>query len=534
METRSDASCRLVLYVIAGLCLVQGAAADVRVPPAFSDHMVLQRDMAVPVWGEAAAGEAVTVTFRDQSETVKADADGKWLVRLDPLSAGGPDELMIAGTNTIKITNVLVGEVWVGSGQSNMAGGARNYAKRDEVLAAAIEAAPYPQVRLLRIKDGSWVEATGDNASNFSALLLSFGLRLQQELGVPVGLMLGAVGGTPSGRWATREMLESDPACQAGLKAFAAKHTAEEMQANYEKALARWEKAVAAAKEKKQKRMPRKPRPAIVPGDLSERRAGDLYALHIAPAVGYGIRGVLWDQGEAGTAVTELDQFTVMGALIKGWRQAWAQPAPARAGAPGTEFPFLYVQKPSGGGCAWEPEGNPVTRMADAFGKLPPAPNARDNGLYRELHIRIMNHPNTAMVTANDLGSGVHPLNKSGYGARAARVALGVAYGRDVEIYGPVYKSHEIEGGKVRIRFDHVGQGLAIRHADRLQGFAIAGEDKAFRWADAVIHGDTVLVSSKDVPKPAAVRYGWARNHPWANLFSKDGLPALTFRTDNW
>jgi sialate O-acetylesterase len=151
-----------------------------------------------------------------------------------------------------------------------------------------------------------------------------------------------------------------------------------------------------------------------------------------------------------------------------------------------------------------------------------------------ENHIGIMQYPNTAMVTSSDLGSGVHPINKSGYGARAARVALGMVYDRETEIYGPLYQSHQVTGDKVHVRFTHVGKGLAVRHADKLQGFAVAGEDKVFHWADAVIDGETVVLSSDQVPRPVAVRYAWSRTHPWANLFNKDGLPALTFRTDSW
>jgi sialate O-acetylesterase len=210
----------------------------------------------------------------------------------------------------------------------------------------------------------------------------------------------------------------------------------------------------------------------------------------------------------------------MMGALIRGWRNTWGQ----------GDFPFLYVQKPSGGGCAWDTQ-DPVTRMADPFGPQPANPSKDTDGLYRELHIRIMQHPNTAMVTASDLGSSVHPPNKSGYGHRACRVALGFVYGRNVELYGPIYDSHAVEGNTIRIRFTHVGKGLAFQHGDTLQGFEIAGAEGVYHWADAKIDGDTVVVSSEAVEKPVYARYGWSRNHTWANLFNKDGLPALTFRT---
>ena len=462
-------SCRSLTLIAAVLALTlapQVARAEVKVPAVFSDHMVLQRDLELPVWGTASPGEEITATIDGQEQSTTAGDDGQWQIKLKPLKVGGPHVLSIQGSNAIEIKDVLVGEVWIGSGQSNMAGGVGGYAKNDEVLAKMGEST-YPNLRLCRGRGGSWQEATPETIKGFSALLFSFGQPLQQELDVPVGLILGAVGGTPSGRWLTDEMLARDAATR----------------------------------------------------DFKAANGGDLYKQHILPVVPYGIRGVLWDQGESGTAIKGLDQFTTMGALIGGWRDVWGQ----------GEFPFLYVQKPSGGGCAWDPD-DPVTQKADKFAALPAAPGPANGGAYRELHIRIMQHPNTAMVTARDLGSGVHPTNKSGYGRRAARVALGKVYERDVEIYGPMYESHKVDGDKIRVTFSHVGQGLAWKHGDRLQGFEIAGEDGVFHWADAEIDGDAVIVFSDGVAKPKAVRYAWSQKSPWANLFNKDGLPALTFR----
>jgi sialate O-acetylesterase len=229
----------------------------------------------------------------------------------------------------------------------------------------------------------------------------------------------------------------------------------------------------------------------------------------------------LWDQGESGTAIRGLDQFTTMGALIGGWRDAWGQ----------GEFPFLYVQKPSGGGCAWD-KSKPTTRMADDFTAVPGAPQQGNAGDYRAHHVGIMQHPGTAMVTARDLGSGIHPRNKSGYGHRAAQVALGFAYEQEVGIYGPVYASHKVEGDKIRIQFKHIGGGLATKYGDGLQGFAVAGKDGKYHWAKAVIDGDSVVASSSEVPQPVAVQYAWDKHSPWANLFNKDGLPALAFREE--
>ena len=508
-------SASLKLTVACVLILAAGGAAtgEARVNGVFADHMVLQREMPVPVWGTAAAGETVTVAFAGQTKTATADKDGKWMLRLDALKTSAEGGTLVVQSSIdnrkSEIKDVLVGEVWVGSGQSNMAGGTGGYARRDEVLAAMVKAGPYPKLRLYR---GGWKEATAANVNGFSALLFAFGQPLQKELGVPLGLIVGAVGGTPSGRWLSPEMLSADAACQALLKKAGVGAT-EDQQAKYKEALAKWEEAVKAAKAAK-KRPPRRPRGPV--------RVGDLYAAHIAPVVPYAIRGVLWDQGESGTAVSAVDQFTMMGALIKGWRAAWGQ----------GDFPFLYIQKPSGGGCAAEAKGDdPVTRMADAFTAQPAGPNKDNDGLYRQLHVRIMQHPKTAMVSASDLGSGVHPVNKSGYGRRACRVALGFVYGRDVEIYGPLYASHKVEGGKVRVSFTHVGKGLVFRNGEKLQGFEIAGADGAYQWADAAIDGETVVLASDKVARPVAVRYGWSRNRTWANLFNKDHLPALTFRT---
>jgi sialate O-acetylesterase len=494
--------------------------AAVQLPPVISDHMVLQRDTAAPIWGTAAAGEEVTVSIAGQSKRAAADADGKWSVKLDPLKVSTEGlTLTVKGANTIEVKDVLVGEVWLGSGQSNMAGIIRGYKVNDDVLKKIGEAAPYPQVRLMKQSAG-WQEATPANVDNFSAILFAFGARLQAELDVPVGLLLGAVGGTPSGHWLTEEMYRGDAAAQAQLKEFAATYDIEVAKKNHERLMVTW-KANAEKLKAEGKPVGREPAAPTAPG-VCAGVMGHLYVKHVQPLAPYAIRGVLWDQGESGTAITGADQFHVMGALISGWRKVWDQ-----------DFAFLYVQKPSGGGTAWDME-NPVTKNASPFAATPAVVPRDIDGLYRELHIKIQQHPRTAMVISTDLGGMTHPTNKSGYGERAKQVALGFVYGKKVEISGPLYASHKIADGKVRIQFTHTGQGLAARHADKLQGFMIAGAERKFVWADAVIDGDDVVVSSPTVPEPAAVRYAWSNAFPWANLFNKNGLPAQTFRTDNW
>jgi sialate O-acetylesterase len=508
---------RKLWTVCAGVLLAaaSSALAEVKVPGVISDHMVLQRGRSVPIWGTATAGEKVTVKFRGQTKEATAGADGAWRVNLDSLDVGGPDELTIAGTNTIAIKDVLVGDVWVGSGQSNMAGAAGGYAKNDPVLAKMI-ASEYPKIRLLK-GNGKWYVANPQTLPGFSAILFAFGVNLQKEVDVPLGLMVGAVGGTPSGYWLSEAALKSDEGVKAVAAEAAKSYDAAKAKAQYEAALKKWETDSAEAK-KQGKNAPRKPDAPAAPGEIPGGRAGYLYEAHIRPMIPFAIKGVLWDQGESGTKVNGVDQFTLMGALIGSWRKDWNQ-----------DFPFIYIQKPSGMGCAWDPS-DPVTEKADKFEPLPAVvPN---DGASRELHVRIMQHPNTYMAIASDLGPGVHPTNKSGYGARAARVALGAVYGKKVEIYGPVYKSHVIAGDKVRVKFDHVGQGLAFKHGEKLQGFAVAGADGKYAWADAAIDGDSVVLSSAQVKEPKSIRYAWSNKHTWANLFNKDGLPALPFQVE--
>ncbi len=515
---------RHTIVLVLGICFALAARAEVKLARVFSDHMVLQRDMAVPVFGTAEAGQKVTVVFRQQKHAAVADAEGRWRVALDPLKAGGPDTLTVSGSNTVEIQDVLVGEVWVGSGQSNMAGGAGRYAKGDETLAKWIADGPYERIRLLRSKGpGAWEVATPESIGPFSALLFSFGRELHVALDVPVGLMVGAVGGTPSGRWIPPEAFFASEECERLYNEGVVADPYEKRVKRYEAKLAMWEKAAAKAKEAGRK-PPRKPGRPAPPPPFKELKPGGLFDAHIRRFVGYGIRGVLWDQGESGTMFPEIDQYTMLGALIAGWRDLWGQGA----------FPWIYVQKPSGGGCAWDGGSSPTTRKANRFVALPAQINPKDNGLYRELHTRIMRHPDTAMAIARDLGSGVHPSNKSGYGTRAARVARGMVYAQDVVYCGPLYDSHTVEGATVRVRFTHTGKGLATPDDAKLQGFSIAGSDKVFRWGEAAIDGDTVVVSCPDVASPVAVRYAWARSAPWANLFNRDGLPALAFRTDKW
>jgi sialate O-acetylesterase len=495
-------------------------------PPVFGDHLVLQRERDIAVWGQADPGQTVNVAFRGRTASATAGAEGAWRVSVPSGEAGGPFELTVsAGAVSRTLRDVLVGEVWVGSGQSNMAGGARAYLENDPVLAAAVEKGTYPRVRLFRslgLPRDAWTEATPSDMEAFSALLLAFGLRLEAELDVPVGLVVGAVGGTAAASWIRGEALRADPACQEAITEHARTYDPKRAQARYARALENWEEAKSRAV-REASRPPRKPSPPAAPGQHNRGgQVGDLYGRLIRPVAGYTIRGVLWDQGEAGSGLDGVELDLVMGALIRDWREQWGQGA----------FPWLYVEKPSGGGPAFDPE-HPVNRGAEPFA-APPERLVYD-GEGRAVFYRIRNAAEqTWMVPVSDLAPGIHPPNKSGYAARAAQIALRAAYGReDVPFSGPVFREQRVDGNAIRVKFDRVGGGLAFRGGEALQGFQVAGGDGIFRWARAEIVGrDEVVVRSEDVPDPQHVRYAWARHRPWANLFGGEGLPAESFTTE--
>lgn len=512
--------------------------AEIKLGDPFTNHMVLQRDIPLKIWGQSTPRAEITVKFAGQTAKASADETGRWSAQLSPLKTNAsPSELTASESpssekSSITLKDILVGEVWVGSGQSNMQGSVNGYEKGDPVLAKLAEGT-YPLIRIRTSSPGrSWEVAEPATTKNFSAILFGFGVPLQKHLGVPVGLTVGAVGGTPSGFWLSEDMYRNDAGCQAAAeKSRATFDLAKEQErfaaakSKYDADLEQWKPLAdkAKAEGKQPPPAPRLPEPVVLPGE-SRGKIGNLYERFIQPMAGYGIRGVLWDQGESRTAIAGVDQFNVMNALIKGWRKVWNQ----------GEFPFLYVQKPSGGGPAWD-YSNPVTDKANKFSELPatvPSPDAGDYSY--ALHLSLMRIPNTHMVTSTDLGPGVHPSNKSGYGARAALVALSTVYHSGEECYGPMYHSHRVEGARVTVRFTHVGKGLAFQHGTKLQGFVIAGQDKKFVWADATIQGDEVVVSHPSVEKPEAVRYAYSPQFPWANLFNKNGLPAQPFRTDTW
>jgi len=525
------AAAAALLVAVCRIAAGSTALAEIALPGILGSHMVLQRDMPVPIWGTAGKGETISVRFRDQEKTAVAEPDGRWMLRLDPLAAGGPDALTIEGSSSkpVALDDVLVGEVWLGSGQSNMdttPKSSRAEAEKlgqppDPRLMRDIEQS-YPRLRLFRHNASTkgmptWRPSTPETNRNSSALLFEFGIQLQAELDVPVGLVMGAEGGTHTFVWIPRDAFLKDASIQAILAKGASAFETKRRQAQEE--LDRWKSSEAAA-------LPGAKPPVRVPVHPNEQPAvGQNYRRFIRVHAPFAIRGVLWDQGESGSGIDGIDVHTMMGPLIAAWRADWEQ----------GEFPWIYMQKPSGWGCPLD-SADPLTERAVPFAPLPPRlPWGYDGGGRRVMFARIREYPNTAMACVSDLGVGLHPLDKTAYATRAVRVAMRAAYSAPVEIYGPEFRSMDLlENGRIRVHFKGVGPGLAVPAGRPLQGFAIAGEDRVWRWAEALIEGDTVVVWNQSVPKPVAVRYGWAERMPWATLFSGNGLPALTFRTDDW
>ncbi len=463
--------------------------------------------------------------YLDQEVKTRADAEGNWMVRLAPMEAGGGgSDLVIEGSNTLTFAEVVVGEVWIGSGQSNMWG--PGYPEEDPALARAIVEGPYPDIRLyvspedMRGENAPrWGNADAGNMTRFSALLFSFGLTLHRELDVPVGLILGAVNGTPSGAWTPESAILADPVIQESLRNYREGVYAR-MFADYQNKLAAYESRRAAGETDL-----KKPVPPPEPGKVGiSTDPGSLYHSIIEPMIPYGIRGVLWDQGEAYTGIRDVGQFAMMRVLIQSWREAWGQ----------GDFPFIAMQKPTGGGIAWDPEDE-LTRHAHGFTPLPRTVPFDHGGKVQE-YLSLKRLPETYVVSTGDIappyGTGdinTHPRAKYASGTRAAQVAFQFVYDLPIPGYGPMYEDHEVEGDRVSIRFQYAPNGLAWRHGEALQGFALSGGGNEWHWAEARIEGREVIVHSDAVPEPRRVKYGMAADRRWANLFSAEGLPAVPF-----
>lgn len=486
------------------------AAAKPKPHPLFSDGAVVQQGMPIPVWGTADVGEAITVKIAGQERKTVAK-DGKWMVRLEKMSAGGPHELIIESpSDKVIVKDVHVGEVWVASGQSNMQWPMSASADPEKSIAGANNAflrlftvprlaTDEPQTEV----DARWAVCTPEAVKDFSAVAYYFGRHLQHELGVAVGMINTSYGGTPAEAWTSRQkmlsldllkpLVDQDDALIAGFP---------EAQQKFKEELAKWEQAVKDAEAAGQTK-PAKPQAPVGPGN--PHRPCGLYNAMIHPLLPYAIRGAIWYQGES-NAGRAWAYRTLLPAMILSWREAWGQ----------GEFPFYIVQLAPFMKIVDKPEDS-------AWAEL------REAQLLTSLHV-----PKSGLAVITDVGNetDIHPKQKEPVGVRLALWALANQYGKAVEFSGPLYQGQKVEGDKVVLSFSHVGEGLEARDG-ALKGFAISGADGKFVNADAAIAGDTVVVSSPAVKQPTAVRYGWA-NYPLGNLWNKNGLPASPFRTDDF
>src|SRR5258708_3506580 len=463
--------------------------------------MVLQQGIRAPVWGWADDGETVTVTFRGHKATATAKG-GKWSLKLGRLKAGGPDTLVIAGKNTIEIKNVLVGEVWVASGQSNM----EFPLSRSFESKADIDGSANPQIHLFHVPKlkanqpvddvkATWKECNQDTVAGFSAVAYYFGRDLQKARGAPVGLIESDWGGSPAEVWMSQEALESNPRYKTEiLDSFAA------AQKKFEADTAAYEQQKAEATKDGGQFTNAAPRGPFW-------KPTELYDGMIAPLIPYAIKGAIWYQGESNAGRAE-QYRSLFPDMIRNWRHDWDE----------GQFTFLAVQLA------------PFTAITAQPGNSDWA-ELREAQLYTT---RVL--PNTGIAVITDVGDpkDIHPTKKQPVGARLAIAARGIAYHEPIVHSGPVYRGMKVKDGKIVLSFSHVGGGLEARDRE-LKGFAICGEDKKFFWPKAEVDptGKKVIVSSPDIPKPVALRFGWA-NSPVVNLWNKDGLPATPFRTDDF
>ncbi len=490
------------------------ASAEVKLPAIFSDHMVLQCDTAVPVWGWADAGEQVTVSIAGQTKTATADASGKWSVKLDKLPAGDALTLTVKGKNTITVSDVLVGEVWLCSGQSNMA----MTVNRAKDFEQEKSAANFPQIRMFTVTSGAsttpqekcegrWQVCGADTVGTFSAAAYFFGREIFQRIRAPIGLVNSSVGGTAIESWTSMDVQKGRPEFKPVFERW------EKAQAawNPEQAAARYEKQQAAFKETAKKakeagkaaRAPQKP----VEPRLDRNYPANLFNGKIAPLIPYAIRGAIWYQGEnnAGSGLGGIYDL-LLANLVNDWRSRW-----------GYEFPFAWVQLPN--------FRKPVDDPVQTTGWV----------LVREGMLKTLKLPRTGMAITVDVGEAgdIHPKDKQTVGKRLAMWALADVYQqKGVAASGPLPAGHEVRGGEVVLSFTHADGGLTAKGGE-LKGFAIAGADKKWVKASAKISSDKIIVSSPDVKSPVAVRYAWAEN-PDCNLYNGAGIPASPFRTDSW
>ena len=474
-----------ISLIVVVVCCSLLSIANVTLPKIFGSNMVLQRNKPIAVWGWADAGEKISVQFNKQVKKTKAGKDGSWKIELNQETAGGPYQLVVTGKNTITLENVLVGEVWICSGQSNMEWSVKNSdsAKRE------IRESDYPMIRHIKIprtiaatpaKDitgGVWQKADSTTTGDFTAVGYFFARKLFKELNVPIGLINTSWGGTMVETWTSREAFEKTEEFKNLFSTIPYTD-------------------IQAAAEKAGKPVSPNAYPTL------------LFNGMINPIIPFSIQGAIWYQGEtnAGRSYQYRKAFPLM---IQDWRQRFGQ----------GDFPFYFVQLASFNA------SNGNSAKGSGWAEL------------REAQTATLALPNTGMAVTMDVGESkdIHPRNKQDVGARLAAIALNNIYGVKREFSGPMYQSFTTDGNKILISFAHADNGLVVKDKyGYLKGFEIAGADKKFYYAKADVKNNQVIVYSDSVSSPVAVRYGWADDMPEVNLYNKDGFPASPFRTDTW
>ena len=497
---------------------------EIQLPRVFGDNMVLQRERPIPVWGKASPGEKVAVAFAGQEKSTTAADNGDWQVTLDPLPANKtPQSFVISGSNKLTLTNVLIGEVWLCSGQSNMEWPVAQSANPEEEIATA----NFPEIRRLKVPHtasafpqsdvkANWEVCSPSSISGFTAVGYFFARELFQQLDVPIGLIHSSWGGTSIELWMSPESV----AKASGLSDLQAKLHSQSSRSpegkkrheEYLEDLRKWTAAMeeALAEDKAITEPPAVPWPA-----WENPQPTQLYKGMIHPLAPFAMRGAIWYQGESNGSDDAIYR-TKLETLISGWRSIWSQ----------GDFPFYIVQ---------------ISNFA----------KAREDGKtwanVREAQLSALSIPNTGLAVTIDIGDSknIHPKNKQDVGKRLARWGLAGPYAKKIEPSGPLYANHRIDGSKIHISFSHATTGLMLGKKDglapvqpdtsaKLKWIEIAGEDRLFKPAEAVIEGAELVVSSTEVPAPVAVRYAFVQDPAGANLYNTEGLPASPFRTDSW